>query len=49
MGDKSLNALESVEVMTISISPFQEHNYEFILGLNKVNKEVLIPMDDKDL
>ena len=35
--------------MAITIRPFQENNEEFVLGLNKKNQEVLIPMDREEL
>ena len=35
--------------MAITIRPFQENNEEFVLGLNKKNQEVLIPMDNKEI
>ena len=35
--------------MAITIRPFQENNEEFVIGLNKKNQEVLIPMDREEL
>ena len=35
--------------MAITIRPFQENKEEFVLGLNKKNQEVLIPMNNKEI
>ena len=47
--EKCFKLLESAEVMAITIRPFQENNEEFVVGLNKKNQEVLIPMDNKEI